>query len=93
MYKRRGLVRAEAVSAMMDMIRADRAKLGIHHDLFSSEAELQAEGKHAAAETWLREHDLVYDGVLEDVSYTHLDVYKRQPVQGSPTCRNCWCPT
>ena len=35
------------------------------HDLFSSEAELQAEGKPAAAEKWLREHDLVYDGVLE----------------------------
>jgi len=60
-----GLFRAEAVSAMMDMIRADLAKLGIHHDLFSSEAELQAEGKPAAAEQWLREHDLVYDGQLE----------------------------
>ena len=60
-----GLFRAEAVSAMMDMIRADLAKLGIHHDLFSSEAELQAAGKPAAAEKWLRDHDLVYDGVLE----------------------------
>ena len=60
-----GLFRAEAVSAMMDMIRADLAKLGIHHDLFASEAELQAEGKPAAAEKWLREHDLVYDGLLE----------------------------
>jgi arginyl-tRNA synthetase len=60
-----GLFRAEAVSAMMDMIRADLAKPGIHHDLFSSEAELQAAGKPAAAEQWLRAHDLVYDGVLE----------------------------
>ncbi|MDK2761375.1 MAG: arginine--tRNA ligase [Sphingopyxis sp.] len=60
-----GLFRAEAVSAMMDMIRSDLAKLGIHHDLFSSEAELQAEGKPAAAEKWLREQGLVYDGVLE----------------------------
>lgn len=60
-----GLFRAEAVSAMMDMIRADLAKLGIHHNLFSSEAELQAAGKPAAAEKWLRDHDLVYDGVLE----------------------------
>ncbi|HEV2598339.1 arginine--tRNA ligase [Sphingopyxis sp.] len=60
-----GLFRAEAVSAMMDMIRADLAKLGIHHDLFSSEAELQVEGKPAAAEKWLRDHDLVYDGQLE----------------------------
>jgi arginyl-tRNA synthetase len=60
-----GLFRAEAVSAMMDMIRADLAKLGIHHDLFSSEAELQAAGKPESAEKWLRDHDLVYDGVLE----------------------------
>jgi arginyl-tRNA synthetase len=60
-----GLFRADAVSAMMDMIRADLGKLGIHHDLFSSEAELQAEGKPAAAEKWLRDNDLVYDGVLE----------------------------
>lgn len=60
-----GLFRAEAVSAMMDMIRADLAKLGIHHDLFASEAELQAEGKPAAAEKCLREQGLVYDGLLE----------------------------
>ncbi len=60
-----GLFRAEAVGAMMDMIRDDLAKLGIHHDLFSSEAELQAAGKPADAEQWLRDHDLVYDGVLE----------------------------
>ncbi len=60
-----GLFRAEAVSAMMDMIRADLAKLGIHHNLFASEAELQAEGKPAAAEKWLREQGLVYDGQLE----------------------------
>ncbi|MDX3901368.1 MAG: arginine--tRNA ligase [Sphingobium sp.] len=59
------LFRARAVAAMMDMIRADLALLGIHHDLFSSEAELQAAGKPEAAEAWLRERDLVYDGVLE----------------------------
>jgi arginyl-tRNA synthetase len=57
--------RTRAVAAMMDMIRADLATLGIKHDLFSSEAELQASGKVDAAEQWLREHDLVYDGVLE----------------------------
>ncbi|MDX3908696.1 MAG: arginine--tRNA ligase [Sphingobium sp.] len=57
--------RKQAVAAMMDMIRADLALLGIHHDLFSSEAELQKAGKPEAAEAWLREQDLVYDGVLE----------------------------
>jgi arginyl-tRNA synthetase len=59
------LFRTRAVAAMMDMIREDLATLGIRHDLFSSEAELQASGKVDAAEAWLRDHDLVYDGVLE----------------------------
>lgn len=59
------LFRVKAVAAMMDMIRADLAQLGIHHDLFSSEAELQASGKPEEAEKWLRERGLVYDGVLE----------------------------
>ncbi len=57
--------RKAAVAAMMEMIRADLKLLGIEHDLFSSEAELQAAGKPEAAEKWLREHDLVYDGMLE----------------------------
>ena len=57
--------RARAVAAMLVMIREDLALLGIHHDLFSSEAELQAAGKPAEAEAWLRARDLVYDGVLE----------------------------
>ena len=59
------LFRKTAVADMMDMIRDDLALLGIHHDVFASEAELQAAGKPDAAEKWLREHDLVYDGMLE----------------------------
>ncbi|HEX8387426.1 MAG TPA: arginine--tRNA ligase [Sphingomonas sp.] len=54
-----------AVDAMMDLIRADLALLGIHHDVFASEAALQAAGKPEAAEASLRARDLVYDGVLE----------------------------
>jgi arginyl-tRNA synthetase len=57
--------RTRAVAAMMELIRADLALLGIHHDLFASEAELQAAGKPEAAEAELRERGLVYDGVLE----------------------------
>ena len=57
--------RTRAVAAMLEMIKADLALLGIHHDLFSSEAELQAAGKPEQAEQWLRAHDLVYDGQLE----------------------------
>ena len=59
------LFRTRAVAAMMDMIRDDLALLGIAHDVFSSEAELQAAGKPAEAEAWLRARDLVYDGMLE----------------------------
>ncbi len=59
------LFRTRAVSEMMDLIRADLAKLGIAHDVFSSEAELQAAGKPAEAEKWLREQGLVFDGELE----------------------------
>jgi arginyl-tRNA synthetase len=59
------LFRAKAVAAMMEMIRRDLAQLGIHHDVFASEARLQAERKPEAAETWMRDHGLVYDGQLE----------------------------
>ena len=57
--------RRHAVAAMLDLIRADLALLGIHHDVFASEAEVQAAGKPEAAEARLRAEGLVYDGVLE----------------------------
>ncbi|WP_157219296.1 arginine--tRNA ligase [Flavisphingomonas formosensis] len=59
------LFREKTVAAMMDMIRADLALLGIHHDLFSSEAEVQRAGKVNAALDRLRAEGLVYEGVLE----------------------------
>jgi arginyl-tRNA synthetase len=59
------LFRTKAVAAMLELIKADLALLGIHHELFASEAELQAAGKPEAAEAWLRARDLVYDGMLE----------------------------
>ena len=59
------LFRIRAVAAMMDLIRADLAKLGIHHDVFASEADVQAAKKPEAAEARLRAEGLVYDGQLE----------------------------
>ena len=59
------LFRARAVAAMLVLIKDDLALLGIHHDIFSSEAELQAAKKPEAAEAVLRARDLIYDGVLE----------------------------
>ncbi len=73
------LFRTRAVAAMLVMIKVDLALLGIHHDLFSSEAELQAAGKPAEAEAWLRAHDLVYDGELEAPKGKTLDDW--EPVE------------
>jgi arginyl-tRNA synthetase len=59
------LFRQRAVAAMLDLIRHDLALLGIHHDLFASEAELQKEGAVDAAMEMLRSKGLVYEGTLE----------------------------
>src|SRR6188768_2812231 len=47
------LFREKTVAAMMAMVRGDLALLGIHHDVFSSEAELQRTGKPEAAGAWM----------------------------------------
>jgi arginyl-tRNA synthetase len=59
------LFRETAVAAMLVMIREDLALLGIRHDIFASEAQVQLEKKPEAAEAFLRARDLVYDGELE----------------------------
>ncbi|MEM9311093.1 MAG: arginine--tRNA ligase [Pseudomonadota bacterium] len=59
------IFREQAVAQMMELIKADLALLGIHHDVFASEAALHEAGKPDAAEAWLRAHDLIFDGVLE----------------------------
>ncbi|WP_343343654.1 arginine--tRNA ligase [Sphingomicrobium sp. XHP0239] len=53
------------VDKMMDRIRADLKLLGIEHDKFASEAELQASGKVDEAMATLRGKGLVYEGMLE----------------------------
>jgi arginyl-tRNA synthetase len=58
------LFRTRAVAAMMEMIRADLALLGIHHDCFSSEAEMQRSGKVDAALARLAADGLIYEGTL-----------------------------
>ncbi|SFG95370.1 arginine--tRNA ligase [Methylobacterium gossipiicola] len=55
-------VRAFAIAAMMDLIRGDLARLGIHHDVFFSEATLKEAVPVLLAE--LREKGLVYEGRL-----------------------------
>jgi arginyl-tRNA synthetase len=72
--------KAVTVHAMMDMIRADLALLGIEHDVFASEAALQNAGKPGEAEAWMRAHDLVYDGVLEAPKGKTLDDWEPTPL-------------
>jgi arginyl-tRNA synthetase len=57
--------KAKTVAAMLDLIRHDLGLLGIHHDVFASEAELQASGKVVEAMDNLRSKGLVYEGELE----------------------------
>jgi arginyl-tRNA synthetase len=59
------LFRRRAVEAMLDLIRHDLGLLGIHHDRFASEAELQRSGAVEKAMQVLREKGLVYEGELE----------------------------
>jgi arginyl-tRNA synthetase len=54
-----------AIKAMLDLIRYDLGLLGIHHDKFASEAEIQRSGAVDQAMEVLREKGLVYEGVLE----------------------------
>jgi arginyl-tRNA synthetase len=57
--------RQAAIKAMLDLIRHDLALLNIHHDLFSSEAEVQRSGAVDDALQVLSSKGLVYQGTLE----------------------------
>jgi arginyl-tRNA synthetase len=56
--------RRRTVTAMLELIREDLAKLGVHHDLFASEAEVQQSGAVERAFALLGEKGLVYTGTL-----------------------------
>jgi arginyl-tRNA synthetase len=58
------LFRRRAVAAMLDLIRDDLAKLGVHHDLFASEEDVQQSGAVDRAFALLAEKELVYTGTL-----------------------------
>ena len=60
-----GPVRDFAVDAMLQLIRADLAALGVGFDAFVSERELVASGAVDAALRALTERGLIYEGVLE----------------------------
>jgi arginyl-tRNA synthetase len=58
------LFRRRTVAAMLDMIRSDLATLGVRHDLFASEREVQQSGAVDRAFELLDGKGLVYTGTL-----------------------------
>ena len=58
------LFRDAAIRAMLDLIRADLALLGVHHDLFASERAVQEAGAVDRALALLDDKGLVYTGTL-----------------------------
>ena len=58
------IFRRRTVAAMIELIRADLAKLGVRHDLFASEREVQDSGAVDRAFALLGEKGLVYTGTL-----------------------------
>jgi arginyl-tRNA synthetase len=58
------LFRRRTVAAMLDIIKADLATLGVHHDLFASEREVQESGVVDRAFALLDAKGLVYRGTL-----------------------------
>jgi len=59
------IFRERGVAAMLDLIKHDLGLLGIHHDHFASENELQKSGAVDEAMEVLRRKGLVYEGELE----------------------------
>ena len=60
------IVKERVLGQMMDLIRADLAKLNIHHDVFFSERTLHGpDGDVARTLAWLREQGMVYEGRLD----------------------------
>jgi arginyl-tRNA synthetase len=57
--------RERGIAAMVDLIKHDLGLLGIHHDHFASEDELQKSGAVEKAMDVLRDKGLVYEGELK----------------------------
>jgi arginyl-tRNA synthetase len=58
------IFRRKTVAAMLEIIRADLATLGVHHDLFASERDVQESGAVDRAVALLDAKGLVYRGTL-----------------------------
>ena len=68
-----------AIEAMMELIRADLAALGITHETFFSERELHSSGRIDAALQALVDKGLIYEGVLEPPKGKLPDDWEARP--------------
>ena len=60
------IAKDRVLKAMLELIKADLAKLDIHHDVFFSERTLHGQGGDIDTTlAWLREEGMVYQGRLE----------------------------
>ncbi|MEZ5669711.1 MAG: arginine--tRNA ligase [Alphaproteobacteria bacterium] len=73
------LVREFAIEAMMALVKADLAALGVHQDLFSSERAVVAAGAVDAAFEALVAQDLIYVGTLEPPKGKAPDEWEPRP--------------
>ena len=71
--ERRADIEKEAIASMLRLIRDDLAALGIHHEVFTSEREINATGEVQAAYDLLKAKGLIYHGVLEPPKGMKLD--------------------
>ncbi|HEX6979372.1 MAG TPA: arginine--tRNA ligase [Alphaproteobacteria bacterium] len=75
-----GPIRDFAIAAMMDLIKADLAALGVRHDVFTSERhDIVEKQRVSEAVDFLRARDLVYTGVLEPPKGMKPDDWEPRP--------------
>jgi arginyl-tRNA synthetase len=72
--------RSRAITAMMDLVKDDLEALGVHHDIFSSEAALVADGKIDEAFALLEDMGLIYEGTLPPPKGKPVDDWEPVPL-------------
>ena len=77
--ERHAFARSHAVAYLMDRVREDLAYLGIEQEVFSSEAELVADGAVDRALETLEAGGMIYTGVLEPPKGKKPDDWEERP--------------
>ncbi|MEM8950356.1 MAG: arginine--tRNA ligase [Pseudomonadota bacterium] len=72
--------RSRAIAAMMALIKDDLGTLGVHHDVFTSEAGLVAEGGVDEAFALFEDKGLIYEGTLPPPKGKPVDDWEPVPL-------------